>query len=191
MRSLFYLKPKFQASSHLMWLYSPVCVGPGRKPRRRFSHNKAHIILFCPLKSAPELITLLKEHSCQFYFLHTAICGSKLFNPLAYTCCEGTIRPGHNKHCCGTKAFNPWAYTCCEGTLNPGNSMHCCGTKAFNPWAKTCCSGKLNPGSNKHCCGTKAYNLLTYTCCNGTLNLGSNKRCCGNRAYRSSTGRCL
>ena len=29
------LPPKFQASSHLLWLYSPVCVGPGRKPRRR------------------------------------------------------------------------------------------------------------------------------------------------------------
>ena len=26
--------PKFQAYSHLLWLYSPVCVGPGRKPRR-------------------------------------------------------------------------------------------------------------------------------------------------------------
>ena len=26
--------PKFQASSHLLWLYRPVCVGPGRKPRR-------------------------------------------------------------------------------------------------------------------------------------------------------------
>ena len=26
--------PKFQASSHLLWLYSLVCVGPGRKPRR-------------------------------------------------------------------------------------------------------------------------------------------------------------
>ena len=32
--SLFFLDPKFQASSHLLWLYSPVCVGPGRKPRR-------------------------------------------------------------------------------------------------------------------------------------------------------------
>ena len=31
---LYYLNPKFQASSHLLWLYSPVCVGPGRKPRR-------------------------------------------------------------------------------------------------------------------------------------------------------------
>ena len=26
--------PKFQVSSHLLWLYSPVCVGPGRKPWR-------------------------------------------------------------------------------------------------------------------------------------------------------------
>ena len=31
---LYYLNPKFQASSHLLWLYSPVCVGPGPKPRR-------------------------------------------------------------------------------------------------------------------------------------------------------------
>ena len=27
------LNAKFQASSHLVWLYSLVCVGPGRKPR--------------------------------------------------------------------------------------------------------------------------------------------------------------
>ena len=33
-QSLFYLNPKFQASSHLLWLYSLVCDGPGRKPRR-------------------------------------------------------------------------------------------------------------------------------------------------------------
>ena len=33
-QSLCFLSPKFQASSHLLWLYSPVCVGPGRKPRR-------------------------------------------------------------------------------------------------------------------------------------------------------------
>ena len=33
-QTLFYQNPKFQASSHLLWLYSPVCVGPGRKPRR-------------------------------------------------------------------------------------------------------------------------------------------------------------
>ena len=33
-QSLYYLNSKFQASSHLLWLYSPVCVGPGRIPRR-------------------------------------------------------------------------------------------------------------------------------------------------------------
>ena len=32
--SLYFLNKKFQASSHLLWLYSLVCVGPGRKPRR-------------------------------------------------------------------------------------------------------------------------------------------------------------
>ena len=31
---LYYLNPKFQASSHLLWPHSLVCVGPGRKPRR-------------------------------------------------------------------------------------------------------------------------------------------------------------
>ena len=33
-QSLYFLYAKFQASSHLVWLYSPVCVRPGRKPRR-------------------------------------------------------------------------------------------------------------------------------------------------------------
>ena len=33
-QSLYFLNPKFQASSHLLWLYSSVCMGPGRKPRR-------------------------------------------------------------------------------------------------------------------------------------------------------------
>ena len=31
---LFFLNPKFQASSLLLSLYSPVCIGPGRKSRR-------------------------------------------------------------------------------------------------------------------------------------------------------------
>ena len=33
-QSIYFLNTKFQASSHLLWLYSPVSVGPGRKPRR-------------------------------------------------------------------------------------------------------------------------------------------------------------
>ena len=32
-QSLNFLNSKFQASSHLLWLYSPICVRPGRKPR--------------------------------------------------------------------------------------------------------------------------------------------------------------
>ena len=30
---LSYLNPKFQASNHLLWLYRPVCVRPGQKPK--------------------------------------------------------------------------------------------------------------------------------------------------------------
>ena len=33
-QSLYFLNPKFHASRHLLWLYSPVYVGPGRKPLR-------------------------------------------------------------------------------------------------------------------------------------------------------------
>ena len=33
-QSLYFLNPKFQVSSHVQWLSSLVCVGPGRKPRR-------------------------------------------------------------------------------------------------------------------------------------------------------------
>ena len=31
-QSLYFLNLEFQASSYLLWLYSPVCVGPGWKP---------------------------------------------------------------------------------------------------------------------------------------------------------------
>ena len=33
-KSLFFLNPKFRASSHIQWLRRLVCVGPGRKLRR-------------------------------------------------------------------------------------------------------------------------------------------------------------
>ena len=42
---LFFLNPKLQASSHLLWLYSLVCVGPGRKPQRPvFSLRGSNVI---------------------------------------------------------------------------------------------------------------------------------------------------
>ena len=43
-QSLYYLNPKFQASSHLLSLYNPVCVGPGRKSRRPVFLLAAHIL---------------------------------------------------------------------------------------------------------------------------------------------------
>ena len=43
---LFYLKPKFQASSLLLRLYRPVCVGPGWNPNCWFSHAQAQITAF-------------------------------------------------------------------------------------------------------------------------------------------------
>ena len=43
-QSLYFLNTKFQASSHLVWLGNPVCVGPGRKPGRPvFSHRGSYI----------------------------------------------------------------------------------------------------------------------------------------------------
>ena len=45
LQSLYFLNPKFQAYSHLLWLYSPVCVGPGRKSRRPVFSQRGSIIL--------------------------------------------------------------------------------------------------------------------------------------------------
>ena len=43
-QSLYFLNPKFQASSHLLWLYSLVFVGPGRKLRRPvFSQRGSYV----------------------------------------------------------------------------------------------------------------------------------------------------
>ena len=43
---LFYLNPKFQASSSFLCLHSSVCVRPVRKPHCWFSHEAAHFLLF-------------------------------------------------------------------------------------------------------------------------------------------------
>ena len=53
-QSLYYLNPKFQTSSHFVWLYSLVYVGPGRKPRRpvlsqRGSYNSSLSVAEWPL----------------------------------------------------------------------------------------------------------------------------------------------
>ena len=46
---LYYLKPKFQFSSHLLWLYSPVCVGPDRKPRSPVFLRRGPCRILCTL----------------------------------------------------------------------------------------------------------------------------------------------
>ena len=61
-QSLFYLNLKSQASSHLLWLYSLVCVGPGRKPEDRFSHNEAQVILHISSQK-PKLSVIIRSTS--------------------------------------------------------------------------------------------------------------------------------
>ena len=47
-QSLFFLNPKFQASSVFLSLHSPVCVGPCRKPRRPvFSERGSYMMSKC------------------------------------------------------------------------------------------------------------------------------------------------
>ena len=55
-RSLFFLNPKFQASNHVLWMYSPVCLGPGRKPRRPFfSQRGSYCLITCNLSERFEI----------------------------------------------------------------------------------------------------------------------------------------
>ena len=42
---LFFLNQKFPVSGHLLYLYSPVCVEPDRKPHCCFSHDGAQMYL--------------------------------------------------------------------------------------------------------------------------------------------------
>ena len=55
-QSLFFLIPKFQDCSQLLWLYSLVCVGPGWKPKDRFSREWVHSI---PVPGLHMLVVLL------------------------------------------------------------------------------------------------------------------------------------
>ena len=42
-QSPYFINPKFQASSHLLWLYSPTCVDLIRNPKNRFSNDEAQL----------------------------------------------------------------------------------------------------------------------------------------------------
>ena len=75
---LFFLKPKFQASSLLLWLYSLICVRPFRKPHCWFSHEAAHIIVI----REHQVISLRLhfglhksgKHVCEMYTLLNPTC---------------------------------------------------------------------------------------------------------------------
>ena len=70
-QDLFYLNPTIQASSLIQWLHSPVCVGPGGKPRRPvFSHRGSYVD--CPqsiLFSFLSFFYLIPLHKMIFCFL--------------------------------------------------------------------------------------------------------------------------
>ena len=61
-QSLYFLNPKFQASRHILWLYSPVCVGPGRKPRRPVFSQRGSFIIFTAFKNS----CIPHSHVCIF-----------------------------------------------------------------------------------------------------------------------------
>ena len=71
---LYFLNPNFKASSHFLWQYSPVCVGPCRKPRRpvfseRGSNERGYKhVTTMPLQSAekrPEVESASTEKAVQ------------------------------------------------------------------------------------------------------------------------------
>ena len=57
-QSLYFLNPKFQASSQLLWLYNLVCVRPGRKPRRPVFSERGSNAKQCAGKVSACLITV-------------------------------------------------------------------------------------------------------------------------------------
>ena len=71
-QSLYFLNPKFQASSHLLCVYSLVCVRPGRKPRRpvfseRGSNAFCHFGFCCNLISPSSDFLTVSPHKNAYY----------------------------------------------------------------------------------------------------------------------------
>ena len=74
----YFLYSKFQVSSHLLWLYSPVCVGPGRKPRRPVFSQRGSSIVAEVLKpiganSTVEVRHLHEDNTVEVRHLHEDI----------------------------------------------------------------------------------------------------------------------
>ena len=93
-QSICFLYPKFQVSSHLLWLYSPVCVGPGRKPRRPVFCLRKHFISYWGTKLPSSVwvgsymcITLFIQTF--FFFFFSSIEYFKKLKMLIYIIKEG------------------------------------------------------------------------------------------------------
>ena len=60
-QSLYFLNPKFQASSHRLWLYSLVCVGPGRKPQRPVFSQRGSIVTHSLDRRLSKMLSTIDE----------------------------------------------------------------------------------------------------------------------------------
>ena len=72
-QSLFLINPKFQASSHLLWQDSLVCVIPSQKPQRPVfsqggSYNSFHFLSVFQSHSSQCPLTIVQCTSCQAQF---------------------------------------------------------------------------------------------------------------------------
>ena len=78
-QSLNFLNPKFQASSHRLWLYSQVCVLPSWKPRRQvFSQSSSYKLDYTKINLHLICCPHLSQKSVQkWQHLHVDCCSQK------------------------------------------------------------------------------------------------------------------
>ena len=84
-QSLYFLFPKFRASSHLVWLYSPVCVGPARKSRRLvFSQRGSYVYVFMCVRTRLVTIGPLGQITFLAYSFLKSFSQKIIFKPHQY-----------------------------------------------------------------------------------------------------------
>ena len=87
-QSLYFLNPKCQASSHLLCLYSPVCVGPGRKPLRPVFSQRGSILRQAESLIIP-LLVIARLDNCRRNFQMTSM--STLFDVMLHPDNSGDV----------------------------------------------------------------------------------------------------
>ena len=99
---LFYLNPKFQASSSFLRLYRPVCVGPVQKPHCWFSHETAQLWVKYDTNTQPSHTPSMETYAsplslqaiiwCQVLSLYrqpSSFVGETKDSHPTYTACKG------------------------------------------------------------------------------------------------------